>query len=255
VTGGAAFVVDSNNTEAAAGTGGGALTASTFQITGNYTGSLNGTINTGVPPTPDPLAYLPVPTKPPAGTMTTTNLGNGNKKYVLTPGSYTNLPQLSQGDQMVFEQASYNSVGGIYYFDGGGFKSTGGTISMDQDTSGGVMIYNNPNGSSSNQAISITGNSAGSVSLSALTSGPYAGILFWQNRTSTVGLSIAGQGSFDLEGTFYAADANLAISGGGTATIGSQYISRTLSLSGGGAININYTDKGTARQRVVRLVE
>jgi hypothetical protein len=52
-----------------------------------------------------------------------------------------------------------------------------------------------------------------------------------------------------------AANALLKITGGGDATIGSQYISRQLNLGGNGTITINYTDNGTARLREVMLVE
>jgi hypothetical protein len=58
-----------------------------------------------------------------------------------------------------------------------------------------------------------------------------------------------------LKGTFYLANALLQVSGNGDAVIGSQYISRTLNLTGGGRITIDYTDEGTARARDVRLVE
>jgi hypothetical protein len=253
VTGGASVIVDSKNAEAGAATGGSTIVATDFEITGGETGSLLGTIHTGTPPQPDPLRTLPVPPVPPAGTMTTTNIGSGNKRYTLSPGLFTNLPQVNQGDEVVFKQASAGN-GGIYYIENG-FKSTGANISMDPLTSGGIMIYNAPQSSAQSQAIQITGNSAGSVNLSALTSGPYAGILMWQDRTSTVNMSISGQGSFDLEGTFYVANAQLQVTGSGTATIGSQYISRTLSLGGNGAVKINYTDGGTAPLRVVKLVE
>jgi hypothetical protein len=261
VTGGAAVIVDSSNSAAAAATGGGGMTASNFQITGGDVGALNGAVQTGVPPTPDPLRYLPVPPEPPNGTMTSTPIYDpvtGKKtgtQYTLTPGTYNSLPNFTNGDTVILEQASVNSNGGIFYFNGTGFTSNGANIQMDTNTSGGVMIYNNPTNSSNSQGISIQGNSAGTVSLSALTNGPYAGILLWQNRTAAQTLSIAGSGNFTLQGTFYAADAQLKITGGGNATIGSQYISRTLNLGGNGNITINYTDNGTARIREVILVE
>src|SRR5436309_14268589 len=107
---------------------------------------------------------------------------------------------------------------------------------MDNNTSGGVMIYNAPASSSNSQGINISGNSSGTINLTALTSGPYAGILFWQDRSSPVAMSISGNGNFNMSGTFYTPDANLQISGNGNATIGSQYISRTLSLSGNGVV-------------------
>ena len=68
-------------------------------------------------------------------------------------------------------------------------------------------------------------------------------------------MAISGNGNFTLVGTFYTANALLQVTGSGTATIGSQYISRTLNITGGGNITINYTDNGTARERVMCLVE
>ena len=145
--------------------------------------------------------------------------------------------------------------GGIIYIDGGGFKSTGANITMDGTTSGGVMIYNNPDGSSLADTIQISGNSAGTVNLSALTDGPYAGILLWQNRSATQQLSVSGGGNFSLIGTFYAANALMTVTGNGDAVIGSQYISRLLNLGGGGNTMITYTDSGSGRLREVVLVE
>ena len=248
-TDGAAVIVNSNDMTAAAATGGGGLTAPQFEITGDYTGTLNGDVETGVPPSPDPLRNLPEPSVTEAGKMTTRNLGNGNKEYTLTPGYYNKLPNFNTGDVVILQQ------GGIYSIDGGGFKSTGATIIMDPNTSGGVMIYNNPSGSSLADQIQISGNAAGTVNLSALTDGPYAGILLWQKRTATQSLSVSGGGNFRLVGTFYAANALLSVTGNGDAVIGSQYISRTLSLGGGGNTLINYSDDGTARLREVILVE
>jgi len=257
VTGGASMVVDSNNADAATVSGGGSLTAKTFEVTGGTIGPFNGTVNTGVSPTPDPLAYLPVPPVPPDGTMTVSNIPGkgGGKQYVLTPGRYTNLPNFTSGDQVILQQASANSVGGIFYLDGTSFISNGANISMEPSQSGGVMIYNNPANGANSQGVSIQGNSGGSIVLSALTSGPYAGILMWQNRTATQALSVSGNGTINLSGTFYAANALLNMGGNGTATIGSQFISRTLNISGGGTQTINYTDAGTARIRQVCLVE
>jgi hypothetical protein len=254
VTGGASMIVNSDHNAAARATGGGQLTAPRFRITGNYIGALNGLAETGVAPTPDPLRYLPQPAAPPHGVMTTKNKGK-NKRYFLTPGRYGNLPNFTSGDDVVFAQASANSAGGIYYIDGGGIVSTGANMMLDPDTTGGIMIFNAPRSSANSNQISISGNSSGIVKLQPLTSGPYAGILFFQDRASTVPLSISGNGDFNLKGTFYAANAQLQITGNGNATVGSQYISRTLSLSGNGSILIDYSDDYTGRQRDVRLME
>jgi len=255
VTGGASTVVDSNNSEAAVVAGGGGISAAAFEITGGYSGALNGNVHTGVPPSPDPLRYLPAPSVPADGTMTVTHLDSGNKQYALTPGRYTNLPLFNSGDQVILQQASANGAGGVYYIDGGGLKSTGANITMDPNTSGGVMIYNNPDAGSTAEQIQITGNSSGTVNLSALTDGPYAGMLFWQKRAAAQPMSMSGGGNFTLSGTFYAANSTLQITGNGTATIGSQYVSRKLDLGGNGNILVNYSDGGTARIREATLVE
>ena len=247
VTGGAYFIVDSNNVQAARVTGGAAaLTAAKFEITGNTVGVFNGPVETGVLPTPDPLAYLPEPAKPADGVMTKSTK-SGFKTYYLTPGRYTNLPNFGNGDTVILQQ------GGIYYIDGGGLTSTNGaSIIMDPNTKGGVMIYNAPNGTQTSQSINISG---GIVNLSPLTSGPYKGLLFFQERTSPVPLSLQGQGGFTIHGTFYAANALMSVAGQGTNIIGSQYISRTLSMSGGGNTIIDYTPDGTAAERDILLVE
>jgi Flp pilus assembly protein TadG len=249
VTGGASVIVDSSDSWAADAGGGGGITAEDFEITGSYNGALNGEIHTGVMPSPDPLRYLPEPAIPANGRITTKNLGQGNKEYTLTPGRYTNLPGFNTGDVVKLQQ------GGTIYIDGGGFKSTGASIIMDPGTTGGVLIYNHPISGAQSQQIQISGNSAGTVNVSGRTSGPYAGILLFQKRSSDQQMSIAGGGNFNLKGTFYAANANLQITGNGDAVIGSQYISRTLTLGGNGNIRIDYTDNGTARTREATLVE
>ena len=58
-----------------------------------------------------------------------------------------------------------------------------------------------------------------------------------------------------MTGTFYAANANLQISGQGNSNIGSQYISRTLNISGQGNINVTYSDKLAAPITIIRLVQ
>jgi Putative Flp pilus-assembly TadE/G-like len=278
---GGPVIVNSNNPSALVTTGNGKMTAPEFDITGGvkvsggaslFTQPVAGQVFTGVHPTPDPLSYLPAPAVPPDGTMTKLSLLKGNTQYTLTPGRYTNLPTFNTGDVVILQQASANNAGGIYYIDGGGFKSTGATIIMDPLTTGGVMLYNKPASSASSQKIQITGNDSGIVQLTPLTSGPYEGMMLWQDRTSAVDVLVEGNGKFSVQGTFYAAGARLNINGNGTTTtgygldargnwvpgpsqIGSQYISNNLSLGGNGNITIYYNGPDKARTRIITLVE
>jgi hypothetical protein len=259
---GAPVIVNSNNASAAMDTGNGTMKAPEFDITGGYsisgggqmlTSPIANNILTGVHPTPDPLAYLPAPHQPPAGTMTKVSLGSGNTQYTLTPGSYSNLPNFSSGDVVIFQQASAGNFG-IYYLTAGGLNSQGATLTMDPTTSGGIMIYNA--GTGTNDGINITGNSSGTVNLSPPTDGPYTGLTFFQARNAPEDVQIAGNGNFTIYGTIYASDALLKITGNGAVSnIGSQYISLDLALAGNGNIAISYVPQHLARTRIITLVE
>jgi hypothetical protein len=175
--------------------------------------------------------------------------------YVLEPGRYDSMPNFTNGDVVIVKQASANSADGIYYLNGAGFGSTGATIAMDPNTTGGVMFFNNPTNTSNAQGFSING---GNVTLSPLTSGIYQGIVLFQERSSTTTLQIAGQGGMNISGTFYAASALLKVTGSSSSSvdvIGSQYISDTLQLGGNGKININWSQQSIARLRLIGLVE
>jgi hypothetical protein len=266
-TGGTPVIVNSSNPSAVLVSGNGTMIASEFNITGGIqlsgnstfqTAPTSGLIYTGMHPTPDPFAYLPQPAVPPNGTMTTTKLGGGSTLYVLTPGCYTNLPTFSSDDVVILKQASADG-NGIFYINGGGFKSTGASITMDPITTGGVMLYNAPASNANSEKIQITGNSSGTVNLSGLTKGPYAGMVLWQDRTRTVPLLVEGNGAFSIQGTFYAAGAQLNVNGNGQTSaaasqIGSQYVALDLSLGGNGNVKLNYHGN-TANTRIITLVE
>jgi hypothetical protein len=269
---GGPVIINSNNTDAVVDAGNGVMKAQEFDITGGLsvantatflTAPVANQVFTGLHPTPDPLAYLPVPSVPPDGVMTQIL-----DTITLTPGRYTNLPVFTQGQTVILQQATYpNGANGIYYLDGCGFQSTGANIIMDAVYSGGVMIYNKPSSTDSSQGISITGNPQGSVNIVPLTSGPYTGMSFWQDRNSAIPVQVAGNGTFNIDGTFYAAGATLTITGNGgvyTGTtgetidgsqIGSQFISKDLNLAGNGDIVIKYRGNGAARTKLLRLVE
>jgi hypothetical protein len=259
---GAPVIVNSNNTSALVDTGNGTLIAPQFDITGGYSSSGNGqlitqptpnNVFTGVHPTPDPLAYLPVPTKPSTGTIDKTSLGMGNFQYVLSPGTHYDLPNFAVGDVVIFKQASAGN-GGIFYLESGGLTSTGATIKMDSTTSGGIMIYNAGTGTS--DKVNITGNSAGTVDLSPLTSGPYKGLTYFQSRQGAQELHVEGNGSFTIKGTLYAAAAELQVAGNGAlSNVGSQYVTRELAISGNGSVSISWSGEEVARTRIITLVE
>jgi Putative Flp pilus-assembly TadE/G-like len=283
ITGEGSVVVDSTNAAGGVLTGNGSIYAAAYYFSGSpgYSTSGKGTlynndtglsdssiIHSGVAPTPDPLASLPVPTKPSVATLpdgTTANKKvnwSGNNNYgasngtlTLSPGTYSGGISVSNGN-LVLQP-------GIYYMDGGGMSLSGSgsvTVSgpVSPDTGHGVLIYNAPVNSS--DEIKLTGN--GSVNLPAPTSGTYQGISIFQDRTSTAKVEVTGNGGMNINGTFYAAKGTLDITGNGglqdgipVDNIGSQYISYDLVVTGNGGFNIVYTDNDPISVRIIQLVE
>jgi hypothetical protein len=241
-------IVDSNAPNAAVATGGGTLTAPNFYITGvpgtstSGGGAFNGTIWDNQVPTPDPLAYIPPP-DPTTLTVQSNHQTNiaGNQTQYLQPGVYV-------GGIHVSGQASLVLAPGIYYMQGGGFSFTG----QGSFTGNGVMIYTDPQ--STSDVVNING--LGQTNWTPMTSGPYAGIALWQRRDSTNTVSLTGNGTSAIYGTFYAQHGLLSTTGnGGQDVLGSQYISYDVKLGGNGNFNITWQQPTSARTRILNLVE
>lgn len=271
---GGTIIVNSENGSAL--TNAGTMTATGIDVTGDYSGggTFSTTPETGTPAVEDPLKTLPAPSPPPPAPAVTiasgrkVSLGAGNFLYTLAPGSYDGnggpaFPALKSGDVAIFEQASSTAnaaAGGIYYLYKG-LGSTGANLTMDPLTTGGIMFFNA--GSGPSQSFSISGNATGTVNLSALdgsvaSSELYKGILYFQARGSTQDVTVSGNGSFTMLGTFYAPSGGLKITGNTStppSVIGSQYISNTLTISGGGAVVVDYSSGLVAPVRFLGLAE
>jgi hypothetical protein len=243
----APLIVDSSAADAITSTGGGSVTVSSGQhvdITGvpGYSGSgtINGTINSGVDPTPDPLAYMPEPSPNGASKYNKVSVSS-NKVLTLSPGVYHNGISVTARGSLVM-------LPGMYFMDGGGFSFTG----QGNLTATNVMIVNLPK--SNSDVITISG--TGAIDISPMMTGLYRGISIWQQRDSTNTISVTGNGNTQVRGTFYAQHGLLNITGnGGTDVIGSQYISYDMKVNGGGAFKIDWDVNQVARVRNLRLVE
>jgi hypothetical protein len=117
-----------------------------------------------------------------------------------------------------------------------------------------VMLYNA--GSGSSNGIDLTGQ--GEWSLSPPQSGTYQGISIFQSRntadTSTP-TKLAGNGGSGVTGTIYTPTTPTTLSGNGTQVLGSQFIGRTLEMSGNGNFTINYPSEKAPQPPVIELVE
>jgi hypothetical protein len=246
---GAPVQVNSNDPEAMISNGGASMSAQQFLVAGSPGwatpggGTLTGPIVSGSPPIPDPLANLPYPDPAAMTVQSTKGINNaGNKTLNLQPGVYQGGITATGG--------TVNMAPGVYYMQGGGFK-IGGQANLNGT---GVMIFNDPQ--SNSDVLSIAG--SGSIVLSPPLTGPYQGVLLFQNRSATAPVSVTGSAgtTMTITGTFYAAAATLAVSGNGNQqTIGSQYISYDLSLTGNGSYYCSWTPDLTPGIRELKLVE
>jgi hypothetical protein len=230
-------IIVNSNSSSAATTVGNAYVADvgrTINITGSnpgYTGTFYGTVLTGQQPVPDPLAYLPVPDP---STMTV-QTASGGQTVNLQPGRYI-------GGLNFSGQTTVNMAPGIYYMDGGSFVFSGqGNLNAS-----GVMIY-------ATVGLSITGQ--GTVILSPPTSGIYTGLTYFQARNSTATTVVAGNGNYNVTGTFYLADGLAQLQGNGDASIASQVVTLLMTAGGNGVTNIVWGGPPTARFRNIGLVE
>jgi hypothetical protein len=204
VTGGGSLVIDSGNPQAAVAAGNGNVSAGEIDVTGNPgllatgSGQFLGVIHSGVAPSADPLAGLPVP-QAPATTFAAANY-SGATVVTLSPGTYV-------GGVKASGTASITLLPGLYYLKGGGFTVTG----QASVTGDGVVIYNAPQAGS--DAISLTGQ--GNVHLTPPTGGTYQNITIFQDPASGAPISLTGNGNTTITGTVYAPKATLNVTGDG----------------------------------------
>jgi len=234
-TGGAAInatcgiVVDSADSGAMNSSGGSTFVSGTkITVTGNTSGCcFSPTPKTNVPPEPDPLATLAAPT---FSGCTYTNFKVSGGLQTLSPGVYCNGIAISGGSVVTFSP-------GLYVLNGGGFSVSGGGTMIGA----GVTFYNTGGGRYAYKPVSISGGTVGT--LSAPTSGPMEGILFFQDRsiTSNATNAISGGSTLGFEGALYFPTTALDFSGGSSGTVSYTIIvARTINFSGQSSLNASY---------------
>lgn len=242
--------------------GSGSITAESIHANGGVTcdGTCNPPPEGGWPVVPDPLGSIPPPDpaaldQPPiqstpeeAATCVTPNgyAGlnpnfSGNKTITLNPGIYCGI----YGDSGI----DYILNPGIYYIDGPGSFDVQGESSV---TGTGVMIYLSPTVQAN---VDLRGNA--NVNISAPTSGPYTGMLFYADRNYHYPIVMSGNTTWNAVGTIYAAGSALDLSGNVTVNnLSSMIIADTIRLGGSSNVTVDY-DPGlnVAPPTTVSLIE
>jgi len=254
--------INSNNPTALLGVGTPILTASEIDIVGNY--SFAGTLNpnppsTGIAQMGDPLANLPAPSVP---------AGCDHTNYVVNPPGPGGTDTLSPGvycGGISVKNGTAAFTPGLYIMKGGGL-STQDTNSHITGT--GVTIYNTYDPTSSDPHIntySPINIVAGSTStLSAPTSGTYAGVLIFEDRsitTTSCGGSICtdnfgGGAAGAYTGIIYGPKSLMNFYGNSSLTTYTVIVAYRMAMNGTTAINNDYSSLPTGNPiKVTALVE
>jgi hypothetical protein len=193
--------VQVNSTSSSAGrtNGGGTVIADAIDITGNYIGDgFSPEPSTGMPAMGDPLADLEPPTFSGCD-YTRTRI---NADATLGPAVYCNGLDMS-GPAVV----TLNP--GVYIVDGGGMTLNAGTTVRGT----GVTFYITATAGNAYGPITINGGTVFDVS--APTSGPFAGILFFEDREleNTGVHKFNGGADMTMQGAIYTKNAEVKVAG------------------------------------------
>ncbi len=238
------IMVDSTSASSIISSGSSSITAPALDLAGgiHYSGTNpdNATVtNYNQATVPDPLANIAAPssTGMPVESSSAINL-SGTTSRTLNPGIYTGGISMSGSSSITLNP-------GVYYINGGGINMSGSSSIVGN----GVFIYNTGGGT-----INLSG--TGNISLSPMTTGSYSGITIFQDRADSAGVTMSGGSNISNTGTFYFPDAALTLSGGsGVGVVGSQFITKTLTFSGTGGINVNFAANTVASTYTFSLVE
>jgi hypothetical protein len=228
------------------------LSAPDYEVHGNVCtqNPLTPAATTGAAPASDPLATLPAPASAP---YTCDHIGtySPNADTDLYPGVYCGGIHVPN--------ATYTFHAGTYILVGGGLSTQSSNSHIA--STGGVTFYDTfgATTNSSNYSyhgIDIAANST--VSLTAPTSGTYAGILFFEDRASPPASDKYGGGATAVyQGIIYAR--NAAVTMYGNSSVSSAYtmlVADTISMIGTSGFNNDYSSllNGSPIQQTV-LVE
>ena len=216
---GCGLSINSTNSDAATVNGGSTVTATAISIAGGDSitngGSMTPAPTTGAAAVADPFALVAAPA---VGACTYTNYSKGSGTWAVTPGVYCGGISLHNG-------AIANFSTGTYIINGGGISFAAGAI-----TGSGVMFYLTGS-AAADGAVSISNGE--SVTLSAQTSGPYMGILFFERITTTSTVTFNGGASMLLTGTLYFPATSILFSNGASTTANTAIVAEQVSFTGG----------------------
>lgn len=244
----AGVMVNSNHDTAIDLNGNAQLTAAVIDLVGGWRTNGNATID----PTPqsasaisDPLSALPVPVLSDYTVQSSSELRvQENDTVQVQPGIFVDGIDVRGNGEL-----SMDTV--VYFLQGGGLQVSGN----GQVSGSGVFIYVTcgsgacPSGKSGD--VDISGN--GSIALSPMDSGSWAGVSFFQDRNNNQNFRISGNGLAGTSGTIYARDARVELNGNASTNL--QIIADTIRNNGNANISITWDGGVTVDSASMKIVE
>jgi len=236
VQSGCGLMVNSSASNGISANGSVTIKAPSIGVVGNYSAtggaSFTPTPKTGIIAATDPLASVAAPT---VGSCAHTNFkltgttGSATAPYQLYAGTYC-------GGITVNGNAWLHFNAGTYVLAGGGMSISSNTVM----NGAGVTFYNTT-GTGGYGGISINANST--VNLSAPTTGPLAGILFFQDRSipgTAAASTLSGNSTSTFDGALYFPTTALTFNGNSSANGYSIVVANKLTLVWNASIGDNY---------------
>lgn len=216
------------------GSGSGSITATSLGVQGTCSGCPGGAV-TGLPPAPDPLSTLAVPSNPYGTPTSVILLPSGPASINIAPGWYNKI-DIANNKTVTF------TGNGLYWITGPILLGNSAIV-----TGNNLMFYLDgtapagPCGAGSTAGCIQTPNSA-NVQLQAQTSGPYEGILMFQARTNALGATFNNAGTYNLSGAMYFPAATVTYDSAGVSNDCTLFVANNINLGSGGGGSMDFTN-------------
>jgi hypothetical protein len=240
-------VVNSNDPDAALDQGGtSCLSATAISVTGGYNGScVSPEPEVHTPNYGDPLSSLEEPSYGGCDFNAKVSVSSGESE-TLTPGVY--CKGISINGEVVFEP-------GLYVLVGDGLDIQGNAVvTNNENAAGGVTFYLTGSG---NKYADVKIASGSEVTLTPMTTGSLANVLFFQDRNAENAQSkFTGHAQMDLTGILYFPNSEVEFTGGSELDEADiLLVADTVKITGNSYLNADYAQGLLPEQHYVRFVE
>jgi Flp pilus assembly protein TadG len=193
-------------------------------------GSVNPTPQTHVATASDPLSYIPKPTVGACGSGAGTNWSGSSTQVQLSNTTATFNPGVYCGGIQFNSGVTASFAPGLYIISNG-YLQLNGTSTL---TGSGVTFYITGSGS-------VQFNGTSHFSLTAPTTGTYAGILFYQDSNDASSAQLNGDSSTAFQGALYFPGALLQLNGGTGNAAYTIIDASQVQLNGTNIVNADYS--------------